>query len=250
MSSSGPFGVEVTREGARPEVVWRRDAVAGTGATDPRRRVRRRLWVAPLAHDPGERGLAKRLLRGHALLRRRSVRTRSSSSARNTTPLPSSSSFRPPRTTPTTTGAGRPCTRARPGCPSHVRWLGASWPSRSRPCGRRRRCPIGKRSDTSTGRGTRACLPGAEAPDGGPGSGPSSPGPRARGSRSTSPSRRISTSIPRCWTAIACSSRWVTTSTGRGACATRWRRSSRAGAVPRSSAGTPAGGRFASKARG
>ena len=29
VSSSSPFGIEVAREGARPEVVWRRDAVAG-----------------------------------------------------------------------------------------------------------------------------------------------------------------------------------------------------------------------------
>ena len=96
---------------------------------------------------------------------------------------------RPARTTPTTTGAGRRCTRAARASRPSARWRRASWSSRSRTAARCSPSPTARACGSSGGPSRSACRCGAAAPAGGTGSGRSSTGPPRTGTGWTSRSR-------------------------------------------------------------
>ena len=231
------------------EVVWRAERRRGQRAPDPRRRRRERMRMAGRPRDPDRRGLAQRLLRGDPHRRRRARRRvpRGAARTRHAAGADHPRARRRPPGTPTTTGAARACTRAarevsfeRPlarGFLDKPRAEAAEDAARARPRGAvvlrvgRAARPVGVER-----RGRLGDL-GARLR------------PLGRGERLRARRRdlaRISSSTPRCSTAIACTSPSATTSTGHGACGRRSTPSPTPAATPRSSAGTPASGRCGS----
>ena len=165
------FEVTVTRDGAEPLEVWRADGHRRS-PRHARGRERERLRLAGRAGDPRRR-LAQRVLRGDADARATSARRRSSWCGRGAASgRRSCSCSRRAPTTPTTTGADRPCTPVPRRSRCGARWRRGSSRSRSRTAARCSRTPTPRHGGSSSGPSHSVCRCGAAAPDGGTGNAP------------------------------------------------------------------------------